>query len=67
MTKHLNNHSNSMAVLQQIMALKGAVNGLMKKLLEGHLSEHLGAKNFTTKRRKEEVEQVIILLKSYLK
>ncbi|MDT0604856.1 metal-sensing transcriptional repressor [Thalassotalea castellviae] len=56
-----------MAVLQQIMALKGAVNGLMKKLLEAHLCEHLGSKNLTAKRRKEEVEQVIILLKSYLK
>lgn len=56
-----------MAVLQQIAALKGAVNGLMKEVLEGHLREHLGAEDITAEQRHEEVEQVITVLKSYLK
>ena len=56
-----------MAVLQQIAALKGAVNGLMKEVLEGHLREHLGAENISPAQRQVEVEQVITVLKSYLK
>lgn len=59
--------NDCMAVLQQIAALKGAVNGLMKEVLEGHLREHLGAEDITKKQRQEEVEQVITVLKSYLK
>ncbi|WP_163570943.1 metal/formaldehyde-sensitive transcriptional repressor, partial [Klebsiella pneumoniae] len=30
-------------VLQQIAAIRGAVNGLMTEVLEGHLREHVGA------------------------
>ena len=56
-----------MGVLQQIAALKGAVNGLMKEVLEDHLREHLGVDNITQQQREEEVEQVISILKSYLK
>ncbi|TYK66175.1 metal/formaldehyde-sensitive transcriptional repressor [Colwellia echini] len=54
-------------VLQQIAAIKGAVNGLMKEVLEGHLREHLAAEDITQVQRMEEVEQVISILKSYLK
>jgi len=63
----LEGEPNCMAVLQQVAAIKGAVNGLMKEVLEGHLREHLGANDLTQKEREEEVEQVISLLKSYLK
>lgn len=56
-----------MAILQQVAAMKGAVNGLMKELLEGHLREHLGVDDLSQNQRKEEVEQVITVLKSYLK
>lgn len=56
-----------MAVLQQVAAIKGAVNGLMKEVLEGHIREHLGAEDLTQEQRKNEVEQVITILKSYLK
>lgn len=56
-----------MAILQQIAAIKGAVNGLMKEVLEGHLRGHLGGQDISTEKRKEEVEQVILVLKTYLK
>ena len=56
-----------MAILQQVAAIKGAVNGLMKEVLEGHIREHLGAEDITKEQRQEEVEQVITVLKSYLK
>lgn len=63
----LERESNCMAVLQQIAAIKGAVNGLMKEVLEGHLREHLGVEDMTKEQRQEEVEEVISVLKSYLK
>lgn len=56
-----------MAILQQVAAIKGAVNGLMKEVLEGHIREHLGADDLTKEEREGEVEQVISVLKSYLK
>ncbi|MEW4982507.1 MAG: metal/formaldehyde-sensitive transcriptional repressor [Cycloclasticus sp.] len=63
----LEGEPDCMKVLQQIAAIKGAVNGLMKEVLEGHLREHLGAEELSKERRTEEVEQVILVLKSYLK
>jgi len=56
-----------MDILQQVAAVKGAVNGLMKEVLEGHLREHLGTDDLSKAERAEEVEQVISVLKSYLK
>lgn len=63
----LEGEPDCLKILQQIAAIKGAVNGLMKEVLEGHLREHLGAGDITQKQRQEEVEQVILVLKSYLK
>jgi len=63
----LEGEPNCMAVLQQVAAIKGAVNGLMKEVLEAHLREHLGVEDLTKKERLEEVEEVISILKSYLK
>lgn len=63
----LEEEPDCMKVLQQIAAIKGAVNGLMKEVLEGHLREHLGAEELSQEQRTEEVEQVILVLKSYLK
>jgi DNA-binding FrmR family transcriptional regulator len=65
--KSLEGDPDCMKTLQQIAAVKGAVNGLMKEVLEGHLREHLGVQNITEQQRFEEVEQVILILKSYLK
>lgn len=63
----LESEPNCMAVLQQVAAIKGAVNGLMKEVLEDHLREHLGAENLSNEQRLAEVEDVISILKSYLK
>ncbi len=54
-------------ILQQIAAIKGAVNGLMKQVLESHLREHLCEDTLTIEERQKEVEDVISLLNSYLK
>jgi DNA-binding FrmR family transcriptional regulator len=54
------------AVLQQLAAVRGAVNGLILQLLEGHLREHVagGARDAALE---EELAPVLAVLKSYLK
>lgn len=65
--KSLEGEPDCMKILQQIAAIKGAINGLMKEVLEDHLREHLGSEDISSEQRLEEVEQVISILKSYLK
>jgi DNA-binding FrmR family transcriptional regulator len=55
------------AVLQQIAAIRGAVNGLMAQVLEGHLREHLAAEDRSPEQRREDLEDVLSVLRSYLK
>jgi DNA-binding FrmR family transcriptional regulator len=45
----------------------GAANGLMVEVLEGHIRAHLGTNDLTPEQRQIEVEQVVGILKSYLK
>jgi len=59
--------SECSAVLQQIAAIRGAVNGLMLEVLEGHLRDHLGTDVIGPEQRKEDLEQVISVLRSYMK
>jgi DNA-binding FrmR family transcriptional regulator len=40
--KALEQETECAVVLQQIAAIRGAVNGLMVEVLEGHIREHLG-------------------------
>ena len=54
-------------VLQQIAAVRGAINGLMGEVLEGHIREHLGAQDISPEERDADVEQVVSVLRSYLK
>lgn len=63
----LSEEGECMAVLQQIAAVRGAVNGLMAVVLEGHIREHLGAPDFDAARRNEDLETVVAALRSYLK
>ncbi|CDF85787.1 metal/formaldehyde-sensitive transcriptional repressor [Pseudomonas sp. QL9] len=55
------------AVLQQIAAIRGAVNGLMAEVLEGHLREHLLEEGRTPREREDDLDQVMGVLRSYLK
>ena len=59
--------SDCAAILQQIAAIRGAVNGLMLEVLEGHMREHLGAEEATPAERLEDLDQVVRVLRSYLK
>jgi len=53
-------------VLQQIAAIRGAVNGLMSQVLESHLREELGPSAATPRQREARVDEVARLLRSYL-
>ncbi|PMI71354.1 Ni(II)/Co(II)-binding transcriptional repressor RcnR [Vibrio splendidus] len=53
-------------VLQQIAAIRGAVNGLMREVIKGHLLEHVVLED-DKDQREEDMEVVLIVLDSYIK
>ena len=59
--RSLDEGGECLAVLQQIAAVRGAVNGLMAEVLEGHIREHLGSE------KTADVDAVASVLRSYLK
>ena len=63
----LDQGSECAAILQQIAAIRGAVNGLMAEVLEGHLRDHLGPDAVDPQQRTDDIEQVISVLPSYMK
>ena len=54
------------AVLQQIAAIRGAVNGLMREVIKGHLVEHIVHEGHEAK-REPELDVVLKVLDSYIK
>jgi len=65
--KALEQDLECIALLQQIAAIRGAANGLMVEVLDSHIREHLGADDITPDQRQLEVEELVGILKSYLK
>ena len=65
--KALDSEGDCVAILQQIAAIRGAVNGLMSEVLEGHLREHLGPEITDASQRAKDMDEVVSVLKSYLK
>lgn len=63
----LTGEADCLAVLQQIAAIRGAVNGLMTEVLEGHVRDHLGAEGLTPAQRQDEVDALLGVLRSYLR
>jgi len=55
------------AVLQQLAAIRGAVNGLMAEVLESHLREEFGELASNDAAKERSVQQAIALVRSYLK
>ncbi len=53
-------------VLQQIAAIRGAVNGLMREVIKGHLTDHIVHENDEVK-REEDLEVVLSVLDSYIR
>ncbi|WNH48131.1 MULTISPECIES: metal/formaldehyde-sensitive transcriptional repressor [Stenotrophomonas] len=54
-------------VLQQIAAIRGAVNGLMSEVMEAHLREEFGQPAQSDDQRAERVRDMSALIRSYLK
>ena len=53
------------AVLHQLAAVRGAVNGLILQVMEGHLRSHVADAGNT--KQQDELLPVLAVLKSYLK
>ena len=55
------------AVLQQLAAIRGAVNGLMSEVLESHIREEFGAPAAGDARHAQRVKDMTQLVRTYLK
>ena len=55
------------AVLQTIAAVRGAINGLMSEILEGHIRFLLEADAMTAKKKAESTDEVIDFVRAYMK
>lgn len=55
------------AILQQIAAIRGAVNGLMAEVMEDHIKEHLGPDATDATQRADDLDQIIRVLRAYMK
>ncbi len=65
--KALESEAECAEVLQQIAAIRGATNGLMLEVLEGHIREHLCNEDASMAQRKRDLEHVVSILRSYMK
>ena len=55
------------SVLQQIAAIRGAVNGLMSEVMEAHIREEFGQPDVAEAVRRERIRELTELIRSYLK
>lgn len=61
----LEDETGCYAVLQQITAIRGAINGLMATVIEGHITEHM--QPIAEEDEGNATEELIKVLRSYLK
>jgi len=66
LNKMLDEPHECSAVLQQIAAIRGAVNGLMREVIKGHLTEHIVHQDNVVQ-REEDLDVVLKVLDSYIK
>lgn len=64
--KMLDQEHQCTEVLQQIAAVRGAVNGLMREVIKGHLVEHV-VEEESLEKREQDFEAVLNILNSYIK
>ncbi|MGF1741904.1 Ni(II)/Co(II)-binding transcriptional repressor RcnR [Vibrio profundum] len=64
--KMLDQEHQCTEVLQQIAAVRGAVNGLMREVIKGHLVEHV-VEEESLEKREQDFEVVLNVLNSYIK
>lgn len=66
LNKMLDEPHECAAVLQQIAAIRGAVNGLMREVIKGHLTEHIVHQEDEAQ-REEDLGVILKVLDSYIK
>jgi DNA-binding FrmR family transcriptional regulator len=54
-------------VLQQVAAIRGAVNGLMDEILESHLRAHVAAPGLEPAERQQGADELIAAIRRYVK
>jgi DNA-binding FrmR family transcriptional regulator len=54
-------------VLQVIASVRGAVNGLMAEVVEDHVRCHVAAPSLPAKKRAERADELIEVVRAYLK
>ncbi|MBB5193684.1 DNA-binding FrmR family transcriptional regulator [Silvimonas terrae] len=64
--KQLDVEGDCGAILQQIAAIRGAVNGLLAAVIEGHITDHLVLEADEAQRR-EDLDVVLQVIRSYVK
>jgi DNA-binding FrmR family transcriptional regulator len=64
--KALDEEEDCSAILHQISGCRGAMNGLMAEVLEGHVRSHLLV-NGNKEKQAQAADDLIELVKSYLK
>lgn len=65
--RSLEGEADCATVLQQVAAIRGAVNGLMDEILEAHLLEHVAAPHLDEAARQKGAEEVIAAIRRYAK
>ena len=64
--KALEDEQKASSIMQLIASCRGALNGLMAELIEGHMNEHVAdEKNLI--RRKSAADELLQILKTYLR
>lgn len=64
--KALEEEQDCSSVMQLIASCRGALNGLMSEVIEGHMSEHVAEEKHAGK-RKMAADELLEVLKTYLR
>jgi len=54
-------------VLQTLSACRGALTALLAEVVEGHVREHVAARDVKPRRRAEAAEELVEIVRAYLK
>jgi FrmR/RcnR family transcriptional regulator, repressor of frmRAB operon len=65
--RSLDREADSTEVLRLIAACRGAMNSLMVEVLEGHIREHALAPDRSTAETAEAADELVDIVRSYLK
>jgi DNA-binding FrmR family transcriptional regulator len=63
----LENGAGCAAVLQTLSACRGALNGLLAEVIEGHVREHLADARVRPRERAAAAEELVEIVRTYVK